>query len=99
MDILLEIIFDLALENSVEVAKNKKMKKWIRYPLAFILSLIIVAAIVGLFVAGILFILDNEMFSKIIGIFFIIMDISLTISVVKRIKKKLSEKIVNNQEK
>lgn len=34
MEFILEFIFDLVFESSMEIAKDKKIKKWIRYPLS-----------------------------------------------------------------
>ena len=97
MDFILEIIFDLALENSVEIANNKKMNKYIRYPLVFLLSLVIIAVIGALLIAGIMFVLDKEGTTKMFGVLFIILDIFLIVSVIKKIRTKLNKKI--NQKK
>ena len=35
MDLLIELIFELVMETSIEIAQDKKVKKWIRYPIAF----------------------------------------------------------------
>ena len=68
MDLLLEFIFDLVLENSMEIAKDKKLNKWIRYPVAFFLSLFIIAVIGTLLFVGIVFIIDEEINIKLAGI-------------------------------
>ena len=47
MEILFEILFDLALEGSVEVSSNKRVSKWIHYPLIAVIVLFY-AAVVGL---------------------------------------------------
>ena len=91
MDFILEILFDLALESGAEVANNKKIKKWIRYPLVFLISLFILSVIFTLFIVGIIFILDKETTMKIAGILFIIFDIFLIISIIKKLKKKTSK--------
>ena len=92
MDFILEIIFDLVLESSMEIAKDKKIKKWIRYPLAFLLSLFIIAVIGTIFFVGIMFILDEEINIKLAGILFIVFDIILIFSAIKKIKKALNQK-------
>lgn len=92
MDFILEIIFDLVLESSMEIAKDKKIKKWIRYPLAFLLSLFIIAVIGTIFFVGIMFILDEEINIKLAGILFIVFDMILIFSAIKKIKKALNQK-------
>ena len=88
MDLLLELIFDLILESSVEIAKDKKINKWIRYPIAFLLSLFIIAVIGLILFVGIMFLLDEDSSIKPAGIVFIVFDIILIISVIRKIKKE-----------
>ena len=97
MDFILEILFDLALESDVEVASNKKMKKWVRYPLLVLLSLFIIAVIGALLAAGIIFILDNDITMKVFGGIFIVFDILLTISIIKKFRKRISQKATNEE--
>lgn len=85
MEFILEFIFDLVIESSMEIAKDKKIKKWIRYPLAFVLFLFIIAVIGTIFFVGIMFIFDEEINIKLAGILFIIFDIILIISAIKKI--------------
>lgn len=47
MDLICEIIFELLFEGATHIAVSKKVPKWIRYPLAIII-LLILAAIIGL---------------------------------------------------
>lgn len=94
MDLILEFIFDLVLESSMEIAKDKKIKKWIKYPLAFLLSLFIIAVIGTIFFVGIMFIVDEEINIKLAGVLFIVFDIVLIVSAIKKIKKELSTKNV-----
>ena len=39
MEYLFEFIAELLLEGSLEISKNKKISKWIRYPLLITISL------------------------------------------------------------
>ncbi len=97
MDLILEFIFDLVLESSMEIAKDKKIKKWIRYPLAFLLSLFIIAVIGTIFFVGIIFILDEEINIKLAGALFIVFDIILIVSAIKKIKRELSKTAMNKE--
>lgn len=87
MELLSELIFELLLEGSAEIAKDKKINKWIRYPLAVLLSLFILAAIIALLVIGIIFLTEKEANRKLFGILFITIDIILIISAIKKILK------------
>lgn len=90
MEFILEFIFDLVFESSMEIAKDKKIKKWIRYPLAFVLFLFIIAVIGTIFFVGIMFIFDEEINIKLAGILFIIFDIILIISAIEKIIQRIA---------
>lgn len=88
MDLILEFIFDLVLESSMGIAKDKKIKKWIRYPIAFLLSVFIIAVIGTIFFVGVVFIIDEEINIKLAGILFIVFDIILIASAIRKIKNE-----------
>ena len=88
MDLLLEFIFELVLESSIEIAKDKKVNKWIRYPVALFLSLFIIAFICVLLYVGIMFFIDEEINIRLAGILFILFDIILIISAIRKIKNE-----------
>lgn len=46
MEYVLEFIFDLLFEGGEEICRNRKISKWIRYPV-FGLMVLVFAAIVG----------------------------------------------------
>ncbi len=92
MELLLEIIFELIVEGSVEVAKNRKISKWIRYPLVVLISLFIIAIIGLLTFVGFALVFEGEIYAKLGGILFLIFDIILIISAVKNIKKEIEMK-------
>lgn len=87
MDILLEFIFELVLESSMEIAKDKKVNKWIRYPVAILLSLFIIAILGLILFVGIMFLIDEEINLKLAGIAFIMFDVILIISAIRKINK------------
>ncbi len=89
MELLLEIIFELIVEGSAEVAKNRKISKWIRYPIAVLISLFIIAIIGLLTFIGFALIIKGYIYAKLAGILFLIFDIILIISAVKNIKKEI----------
>ena len=52
MDLLIEIILELILEGSIEISSNKKVPKWIRYPLIFIITALFLTIIIGILFLG-----------------------------------------------
>lgn len=45
MEFLMELITELLLESSVEVAKSRRISKWIRYPIIALLALLYLAVV------------------------------------------------------
>ncbi len=89
MELLLEIIFELILEGSTEVAKNRKISKWIRYPIVVLISLFIIAIIGLLTIIGFILIFKGDIYAKMGGMLFLIFDIILIVSAIKNIKKEI----------
>ncbi len=96
MELLLEIIFELVIEGSAEVAKNRKISKWIRYPIVVLISLFIIAIIGLLTVVGFALIFQKDIYAKLGGILLLIFDIILIISAINNIKKEIKMKKVNS---
>ncbi len=92
MELLLEVIFDLIVEGSAEVAKNRRISKWIRYPIVVLISLFIIAVIGLLTFMGFAIIFKGDRYAKLAGILFLIFDIILIISAIKNIKKEIEMK-------
>ncbi len=89
MELLLEIIFELIVEGSAEVAQNRKISKWIRYPVVVLISLFIIAIIGLLTFIGFALIFKGDRYAKLAGVLFLIFDIILIISAIKNIKKEI----------
>lgn len=87
MDLIIEILLELILEGTVEISSNKKVPKWIRYPLIFLIILVFTIIIVGIFVLGMLLSKDN----LIIGILFILLSLFFAIMGTKKFKEKYIE--------
>lgn len=94
MDLLFEFLGELIFEGSIELSKNKKVPKWIRYPLiVFILLLFLIVDFLFVFVSITILkenIIGGILFS-IFTIFFIVMSI---IKFKKMYFKK--KKVINN---
>lgn len=75
MDIIFELILELLIEGGMEVSTNRKISKWIRYPVALILALFFAAVIFGMLFFGI-FLLQSNLFAALfiilIGLFALI---------------------------
>lgn len=75
MEFLLEFILELFLEESIEISSNKKINKWIRYPLMILVILFFVAVIGLIFFTGVLAFPINKWLSILLLIFGMIMSI------------------------
>lgn len=88
MDILIEFIFELIFTVLLEASTDRKISKWIRYSIAFILIIftICVLGIVG--VTSVALLIDDNMGIKLAGIVLAIFDIILIISAIRKIKEE-----------
>ncbi len=89
MEYIFEFIMELALEGGIEVSKNSKIPKYIRYPLIGILSLFFIAVIGLVFFTGILSLKENILS----GILLILVGLYLLIMSVIRFRKVYLSKI------
>ena len=89
MGLLIELLIDLILEGSIEISKDERAPKWIRYPLIAIITLVFLVVTFGLIILGIFSLKDNLY----IGLFFIIIGFILLISgIIKFTKKYIKRK-------
>ena len=75
MDFILELLFELFVEGTLELSKNIKVPKTIRYPLLGLIILFVIAVIVGIFVLGIALFTEDIFFSIMmfaLGAFFLV---------------------------
>lgn len=78
MDLLFELIAEIILEGSMEIASNRKISKWIRYPILGLLVLFFAVLIFGIILLGIILLDDNILagiFMIALGIFFLVASI------------------------
>ena len=88
MDILFEIIADLFVEGSIDAANNKKISKWIRYPIIVLLSLFIIAVLGLIGYVGVAMIIKaNSPLYILGGIIFLIFDVILIVSIIRKFKQ------------
>lgn len=84
MEFIWEILLELALEGTLEISKNKKVPKIIRYPFIFLILLLFLGTTTLIFYTGIL---AYQKINKICGILLIIIAITFLITSVIKIKK------------
>ena len=89
MDFLFELLFTLLFDGATEVAKNKRISKRIRYPVAALLILFIVGILAAVGIAGISIIADGKIF---LGIVVTALDLLLIVSAVIKIITIIKEK-------
>lgn len=85
MDFLIELIGEILIEGGFELATNKKVSKWIRYPILSLLVIFYTAIILGILFIGINYINENFWLS----ILLIIISLLLFIGTIVAIKKKI----------
>ena len=93
MDVLFEFILELILEGTIELSSYKKISKWIRYPLIFIVSIFFLAIILLILLLGISIYKESIALS----IAFIILGIALFIGSINKFKSLYLEKKDNNK--
>lgn len=92
MEFLIELILELLFEGGEEICLNQRVSKWIRYPIATIIILLISAVILGILFLGIYFLKDDT----IIGIFFIIISIVMIIGGINKFMKIFRQRRCND---
>ncbi len=93
MELLFEFIFELVFEGSIEVSKNRKIPKYIRYPLIVIISLFFIMVIGLIFWGGILALKEN----LIVGIFLILLGLFMFIMCLIKFRKTYLSKMNKNK--
>lgn len=88
MEFLIEILLELILEGGIEISSNKKVPKWIRYPMIVLILLFFTFVIVAILVLG-MYILTQNIF---MGIVIITIGVILLISQIIKIRKMYIDK-------
>ncbi len=88
IEIIIEFIAEIFIDNTDNIIKNKKISKWIRYPVIFITILLCVLITVVPIILGIVLLNKNIIAS----IIFITIGIIFLIGIIYKIKKVIKEK-------
>lgn len=87
MEFIFELVIEVLVEGSLEVSKNKKINKWIRYPLLIGLILMFSCVIFGIFFLGIYLFKESVIASLIL----ILISIVMLIASIVKFKKTYLE--------
>lgn len=91
MDDLIEFVLELILEGTIEISSNKKVSKWIRYPLIILLTILFSIVIIGIFMLGVSIYKENILLSLIlIGV-----SIFMLITIIIKFQKQHLHKFEN----
>lgn len=88
MEIIIELLVELLFEGTFEISKNKKVPKFIRYPLILLIILLFIGVISLIFFTGILIYKET---SKICGILLMLIGVALLVSSIIKFKKIYSD--------
>jgi len=94
MDDIIEFLLELIIEGSIELIPNKKVPKWLRYIIAFVLSLVALTFIIGLIVFGIMLIRESILGGLILLVVGIILLVYGVVEFIKVKRKMNKSKIV-----
>jgi len=83
MDELIELVLDILLESSIGISSNKKVSKWIRYPIIVFLLIFFTVITFGIMILGIMLIEESILASLI----FICCGIVMLIGSIIKFKK------------
>lgn len=88
MDLIIEFIGEVIIEGIIELIQNKKISKWIRYPLLIIILLFyafIIDAIAIVMIKG----FKEDI---VLGIFMLLVEVLLIIGIIYIIRKAIYKK-------
>ncbi len=83
MEIIFEFILEFILEGSIEISKNQKIPKWLRYSLIIFITLFFLAAIRLILITGILVLNQNQF----IGTLFIFIEVIILFTSIIQFRK------------
>lgn len=88
IEIVIEFIAEIFIDNTEDIIKNKKISKWIRYPVIFITILLCALVTVVPIIAGIILLNKNRLAS----IFFIIIGMIFLIGIIYKIRNIIKQR-------
>lgn len=83
MEELIEFVLEILLEGGIEISSNKKISKWIRYPIIVFLLIFFTVIIFGILILGILMVEE----SILVSLFLIACGLAMFIGSIIKFKK------------
>lgn len=83
MDFILELIGEFILEGIMEVGTNKKISKWIRYPILALIIFLFGSVILGILLLGVISFKRN----RFMGILMISLGLFMIVGIVIKVRK------------
>ncbi len=91
MEVLFEILGEIFFEGIIEVIKNKRISKWIRYPLFVVMNVFYLALFGIMFIICINSFLKKEILGGMVVLFIAILFLILYICFLRKLIKKKEE--------
>ena len=88
LDILIEFLFELIFEGTIEISQNRKISKWLRYPLILIIIIFFSLIILFIIYLGLSLLKENIL----LGFLIIIVAIILLIGSIIKFKNVYLDK-------
>lgn len=93
-EIVIDFIVSIFIDNTDKIIKNKKISKWIRYPVIFIAIVLSSLITITPIILGIV-LLDKNITASVI---FILIGTVFTLLMIYEIKKIIKEKMIEKEE-
>lgn len=92
MDFVFELLFELIFDSTIEIARNAKVSKWVRYPSIVLISLFILGIIVAVGYAGVYILIKHEDSAQLAaGFVLVVLDALLILSCVRKVFKQVKK--------
>lgn len=88
MELLMELVIDLLLDGSVEVAKSHRISKWIRYPVIAMLAILYVATVAVIALVAWIVLKDGA--TLWLGVGLLVLDLVFVIYSMGKIRKEIN---------
>lgn len=88
MELLMELVIDLLLDGSVEVAKSRRISKWIRYPVIAMLAILYVATVAVIALVAWIVLKDGA--TLWLGVGLLVLDLVFVIYSTGKIRKEIN---------
>lgn len=88
MELLFEFLGEIFFEGIIEIIKNKKISKWIRYPLFLLISAFYLAIFAALLIICIKLFIKKEILGGVVMLFIVFLLLVLYICFFRKLIKK-----------